>query len=181
MIIASTCTRQLLIRVGDDLNKWIREGFHSVVVQHPEEDQKTMQAMSQPMIACGEDRVFHYSGGAFGVRDKIVWEPDTSSWILKVSKPKHDIADFCLPNSLHLKATYAIVGDGYKNARGKSLVDACVAWNAIDGSQKHRIRLPAAGSGPSIIQLVKVQKYIDCAALQSDSDMEHASDSESED
>ena len=46
LIIASTCTRQLLIRVGDDLNKWIREGFHSVVVQHLEEDQKTMQALS---------------------------------------------------------------------------------------------------------------------------------------
>ena len=26
LIIASTCTRQLLIRVGDDLNKWIRDG-----------------------------------------------------------------------------------------------------------------------------------------------------------
>ena len=68
LIIASTCTRQLLIRVGDDLNKWIREGFHSLVLKHLEEDQKTMQAMSQPLIACGEDRVFHYSGRALGVR-----------------------------------------------------------------------------------------------------------------
>ena len=97
-----------------------------------------------------------------------------------MSKPKHDIADFCLTNPLHLKVSYAIVCDEYRNARAKALIDTCVAWNGIDGSLKHRIRLPAAGSGPSI-QLAIVQKDIDGAALQSDSDIEHAGDSEVED
>ena len=73
LVVVSTCTRQLLIRVGDDLNKWIREGFLSLVVQHLEEDHRKTEAMSQPLIACGEDRVFRYSGGALGVRDKICW------------------------------------------------------------------------------------------------------------
>ena len=55
-----------------------------------------------------------------------------------------------------------------------------MAWTAIDGSKKHRICLPAAGTGPTAIQVAKVQQDIDGAALQSDSDMEHAGDSESD-
>ena len=110
----------------------------------------------------------------------MFWTPESSSWSPKLQKQKHNVADFCLKNSLHLNVSYGLVGEEYRNARGKALLDACVAWNAIDGSPKHRIRLPAAGSGPSI-QLAIVQKDIDGAALQSDSDMEHASDSEGED
>ena len=150
------------------------------MVQHLGEDRKNTEAMTQPLIACGEDRVFHYSGGALGVRDKICWEPDNSPWFLKVSKPKHCAQDYCVTNSLHLKVSYSIVGDEFRLAREKALIDACVAWNAIDGSKKHRISLLAAGTGPIAIQVAKVQQDIDGTALQSDSDMEHASDSESD-
>ena len=66
LISVSTCARQILIRVGEDVNKWIREGFHSLVLKHFEEELKTMKAMSQPLIACGEEKVVHYSGSALG-------------------------------------------------------------------------------------------------------------------
>ena len=160
--------------------KWIREGFHSLVVQQLEEDRKNKEAMSQPLIACGQERVFRYSGGALGVRDKIFWEPENSSWFLKVSKPKHSTKDYCVTNSLHLKVSYAIVGEEFRLTREKTLIDACVAWNAIDGSKKHRISLPAAGTGPTAIQAAKVQQYIDGAVVQSESDVEHDGDSESD-
>ena len=72
------------------------------------------------------------------------------------------------------------MGEEFRLARQKALIDACVAWNAIDGSKKHRICLPAAGTGRTAVQVAKVQQDIDGAALQSDSDMEHAGDSESD-
>ena len=119
LISASTCTRQLLIRVGEAVNKWIHEGFHSFVLKHVEEELKTMKAMSQPLIACGEEKVFRYSGSALGVRDKILWAPETCSWNLKLQKPKHNVPDFCLKNPLHLKVSYGLVGEEYKKARGQ--------------------------------------------------------------
>ena len=97
-----------------------------------------------------------------------------------MQKPQHDIADYCFKNALHLQVSYGIVGEEFKKARGKALLDACVAWNSIDGSGKHRIKLPAADSSTPI-QLALVQSGIDGAGLNSESDMERATDSDDED
>ena len=180
LISVSTCARQLLIRVGEDVNKWIREGFHSLVLKPFEEELKTMKAMSLPLIACGEEKLFHHSGRALGVRDKMFWTPEGSSWSLKLQKQKHNVADFCLNNSLHLNVSYGPAGEEFKKARGKALLDACVAWNHLDGSGKYWIKLLDADSSPSI-QLALVQCDIDGAGLNSDSELDRASASEGED
>ena len=55
-----------------------------------------------------------------------------------------------------------------------------MAWNGIDGSGKHRIKLLVADSSTPI-QLALVQSDIDGAGLNSESEIERASDSDGED
>ena len=62
----------------------------------------------------------------------------------------------------------------------KALLDACVAWNHLDGSGKYRIKLPDADSGLAI-QLAHVQCDIDGAGLNSDSELDGGSTTEGED
>ena len=62
-------------------------------------------------------------------------------------------------------------------------MDACVAWNAIDGSKKDRISLPAYGTGPNAIRVSKVQQDTNGAvlgALESSCDEEQESSTESD-
>ena len=98
-----------------------------------------------------------------------------------MQNPKHaNIAEYCKKQSLHLRVGYGIVGEEFKKARGKALVDACVAWNDIGGSGKHRIQLPAADSS-NHIQLALVQSGIDGAGLNDESDIDRPTESEGED
>ena len=90
---------------------------------------------------------------------------------LKLRKPKHDFVTFCHENSLTLKVSWGLVGEAFKKAGEKALLHACVAWNGIDGSQKHRIKLPAADTSTDI----------KLAHALSESDKERTSDSEAED
>ena len=103
LISASTCTRQLLIRVDKDVNKWIHEGFHSFVRKHFEGELKTLKAISQPRIACGEDCFAtlaahlaigtRFSGtprlvrGALSCRNRNMRLPTTASSIPSICKP----------------------------------------------------------------------------------------------
>ena len=134
-----------------------------------------MKAMSQPLIACGEEKVFHYSGKALGVRDKIFWSPESSSWTLKLGKAKQNVSDFCRERSLRLDVSHGLAGEEFKKARGKALLDACLAWNHLDGTGKFRIKLPDVESCPAI-QLSHGQCDIDGAGLKSDSESDAGSD-----
>ena len=108
------------------------------------------------------------------------WEPENCSWFLKVSKPKHITKDYCSTNSLNLQVSFVAVGEEFRLAREAALMDACVAWNAIDGSKKHRISLPASGTGPNAIHLPKGQQDSNGAVLGSSSDEEQESSTESD-
>ena len=176
----STCTRQLLIRVGEEAGKWIREGFQSMVVLQLAEDRKAEEAISQPLIACGRERVFNYSGEALGVRDKIFWDPEDKAWYLKVSKPKHPEKEYCEKNNLNLRVSQTVAGKDFKQAMEVALMDACVAWNEIGGSKKHRISLPASGTGPNAIELAKGRQVLTGVVVggSSDEEQENSSDSD---
>ena len=85
-MFAASGTRQLLIRADDALLKWIREGLQKALGLHFHAEYGVLKALSQPFIACGEEKVFHYSGNAPGVRDKIYWVPEKRVWNLKLKK-----------------------------------------------------------------------------------------------
>ena len=127
------------IRAGDAAPKWVREGLQKMLEKHFDEEVAKQSAISQPFIACGEEKVFHYSGVALGVRDKIVWKPEERCWSLKMGKEKEDLTDFCCHTSLRLSVDSGIAGDYFRKARGKALLDTCFAWNHIDGAPKLRM------------------------------------------
>jgi len=85
-IFASSGTRQLLIRADDALINWIRKGFQKALDLHFKAEFEAVTASSQQFIACGEEKVFHYSGNALVVRDKIFWVPHKRMWALNVKK-----------------------------------------------------------------------------------------------
>ena len=181
LMSVSTCTRQFMVRVDKDVNKWIFKGFQPFVLKHFEEELKAIKAIFQPLIERGAEKVFRYSGSALGVRDKIFWSPERMAWTPKLQKPKEELTAYCRKSGLRLQVSHGLVGDECRRAREQALLDACVAWNCLDGSGKHRIRLPAVDSGTPI-QLALQQDDIDVARLADvESELEHVSDSDGED
>ena len=130
--------------------KWIRVGFEATLKTHLEDEFRS--SMRENKVGCGADKVFKYSGQALGVRDKITWNQPTRTWSLNVEEPKHEVEQYCHDNNLTLKVPLA--ADEYEDfdtLRHKALLDACTAWNELDGSRRHRIKLPDAGvSGPKL-------------------------------
>ena len=139
-----------------------------------------IKAMSRPLIACGEEKVFHYSGKALGVRDKILWVPESISWTLKVGKETQKQSELCRKQPMCLDVSPGLIGEEFKKARDKALLDACLAWNQLDGTAKFRIKLPDVEEC-SAIHLAKDQCDIDCAGLKSDSESDAGSDAEADD
>ena len=117
----------------------------------------------------------------FGVRDTIYWRPERLAWAPKIENPKDDLTAYCFKSGLRLQVSHGLVGDEFRRAREQALLDACVAWNCLDGSGKHRTRLLVVDSGTPI-QLALQQDDIDVARLADvESELEHVSDSDGED
>ena len=94
-IFARSNTRQLHIRADDALLEWIRKGFQKALELHFDDEFKSLRASGQlVLVACGEEKVSHYSGMALGVRDKIYWVPDKRTWALKVKKEKENVHEY---------------------------------------------------------------------------------------
>ena len=171
-IFASTGTRQLMIRADDALLKWIRKGFQQALDDHFKAELSAGKAMSQPLIACSEEKVFHYSGNALGVRDKICWVPETHGWGLNLKKE----TETSRRKSLCLSVNPTVTGADFTTARDKALLNACDVWNALDKSGRFRIKLPAVTDSCCDIKLPKEQNGNDGAGSDSESDSDGGSD-----
>ena len=143
---------------------------------HFQAEFSALTALSQPFIACGEEKVFHYSGNALGVRDKICWVPDKRAWALKLKKQVESTADFCRQRSLCLSVNETVTGDEFTKARDKALIDACIVWNALDKSARYRIKLPAATESCHNYQLAKGENADDSAGSDSGTESDARSD-----
>ena len=142
--------------------------------QHFDEEQAALQEKSMPLIACGEEKVFRYSGKALGVREKIFWVPESRSWTLKIGKEKKNLKDFCRERKLRLSVPPGLTGAEFKAARDKALIDACLAWNSCDGTGKYRIMFPDVTNTFAI-------KVDACSGFKSDSDSDKCTDDEAGD
>ena len=154
-VFASAGTRQIMIRVDDVSVKWIREGFQQTFEKHIEAEMGAVKAMSQPLIACGQEKVSPYSGMCLGVRDKTFWMPEKRCWALnhKLLDPEKNIRDFCRQESLCLSVQLTVFGEDFRKARDEALLDACRVWNALGKSGKQRIKLPAKTESCPVIQV----------------------------
>ena len=78
-------------------------------------------------------------------------------WGLRVKQPDGamTINEFCRQKKLTSSVPPILTGEEFQKARDKALLDACVAWNALDISKKYRISIPGSTEGCPDIQLVK--------------------------
>ena len=94
-----------------------------------------------------------------------------------MGKEKEDLTDFCRHKSLRLSVDPGIAGDEFRKARDKALLDACSAWNHIDGTPKLRMKLHEVKSFYAL-QLAKQQRDINGSGFVSDSESEAGSDAD---
>ena len=97
-----------------------------------------------------------------------------------MTKPKHTEKEYCDKNNLNLRVSQTVAGKDFKQAMEVALMDACVAWNEIDGSKKHRISLFASGIGPNAIELAKGRQVAIGVVVGGSSDEEQESSSDSD-
>ena len=166
-----TRTRQLMLRADPDTLKWILGSFAETFLKIVKTDST---AMSQTHIACGLDKVDHYSGLGLGVRDKITWSHQHMRWSLQ-DIPNIDVDDYCKRESLmvHVDSLECFSGDEYKKARRQALLHACIAWNALDKDPSKRcIKLPQTAA--------KIQVLADHSYQDTDNESEESDGSEGE-
>ena len=61
-----------------------------------------------------------------------------------------DVRAFCREAGLYLNVSPELKGKEFDSARNRALLHACRAWNMLDKSGKHRIKLPAGTDGLKI-------------------------------
>ena len=73
-------------------------------------------------------------------------------WSLNVEEAKHEVEQYCNDNNLILRVPLSAVEyEEFATLQHNALLDACTAWNELDGSRRHRIKLPDAGAnGPKL-------------------------------
>ena len=143
-----------MLRADTATMRWIQGAFAETFL-------KIVRAESPPMsqtyIACGLDKVEHYSGIGLGVRAKIKWSHQHMRWSLQ-GIPNSTVDEFCKRESFMVHVDSQLTGDDYKKARQQALIDACLAWNALNTSSKRCIKLPQTAAK---IEVLADQEYPD--------------------
>ena len=88
-----------------------------------------------------------------GVRDKIFWDPDRRAWQLKAKKHDISVKEYLEKHKLWVKVPIAAVGDEFVKQRNEALINACVVWNAIDKSDKYRIKVTESKDSCPVIMV----------------------------
>jgi len=82
------------------------------------------------------------AGDTPNIRDKVAWEPMHHGWKLSVKKPLIECKPFTDETGASLCVEAALSSIDYNEDKLRTYVNALRAWNAIDGSTRHRIPLP---------------------------------------
>ena len=77
------------------------------------------------------------------IRNKLTWHAPSATWQLHLIKPPVPLADYLTRHNL----TLAMADEGnpydYEKERTQLYITAVKVWNALDTSNRRRIRLPA--------------------------------------
>ena len=91
---------------------------------------------------------YKFLGGQknIGVRGKVRWCPRMRQWDINVEQSRvGDVEEYLSTNGLSFRASHgvAVRRDEFIQSKEQAFLRACECWNAIDGSNRQRIRLTA--------------------------------------
>ena len=139
-VIASTNARQLYIQATEKSVQWIQNGLRKSVKAFLDTE---LRAMSHTSSGAADDHVSAMLNMRNGVREKIRWMPETCKWNLHYSGELGKDQAYCKEHHVNLRVSPELEGDEFLNAREQAFVDALKVWNAIDGSGRKRLVIPA--------------------------------------
>ena len=128
--------RPIYLKVTPALRAWVMQSFMPACSRAI--DQDTKESGSQPTV--GGDFSFSGSKTYSGVRGKISWCVDNSSWNLHVRKPSRQCCGNVDLNGEPLTVDKSLNGPEYIAAKEAVFEKAVLAWNAYDGSKRFRIK-----------------------------------------
>ena len=178
-VVASTMTtRHLYILADDTATKWIHRGIAPAVQNYIEKELKTMSFDFSPPP---HDEKFSEVGFRAGVRDKVYWRPHICAWQVKAKCEKGEQKRYCAEKGYDLFVPRSIGGSQeFKAAKDVAFHNACLVWNALDKSQKPRIKLIERPL-QAPMQYLHKRKAMSHTDSEPDSSTEATEDSESGD
>ena len=168
-------TRHIMVRADAKAVAWIRDVFDRAVQQHLTVEMNNAVTAGE-YARRGENKIDQYTGQVNGVRNKIVWKPDSSRWVLKYKGNEGiNIFDYCREHNLNICVDSSLNRDEFKQERNRCLYNACIAWNRLDKSKAHRIKLPAVEETCTSISVVPPDSDLDTSDSDTDSDSDNGS------
>ena len=163
-VIASAHARHFCIQATAQSVAWIQNGLKNRVKAYIDRE---LRAMGQ---AVGE-HVPSMLNMRAGVREKIMWMPETCRWSLKFKGEIGEDKIYCKANRINLAIQTHLCDAEFLVAREKAFLDAARVWNAIDKSGRKRITVPER---PLQVQMVPVPYSEAMSHTDSDRESEHS-------
>ena len=168
-VLASTNATHLHILADGKAAQWIQTALRQTVTQYLDIE---MRAMSHNASKSdGDDSVSVSRMWRIGIRDKVHWRPETRSWKLRFHGEHGCAETFCKQNKISLTVPGNLNDSNFKVEKEKAFRDACDVWNAVDGTRRKRIKIPAKNDSMQMVPVVKAR-----AMSHSDSDSDSAAD-----
>ena len=107
--------------------------------------EKSLEAAAAPAPPVGEESAqFQLSPLAFAnVRGKVIWCCAVHGWKIEVKRPRKPWKQYVDASGMTLMVDPSLDAPAYRAAKAEAYARAVRAWNAIDGTKRHRIQLPS--------------------------------------
>ena len=135
---ASSNARLLYILSDDSAVNWLLEGLHRAVMVYLEVE---LRAISHTASPSDSDQRFPMQSGRYGVRGKVHWKAQYSSWRLEFAGAPGADKKYCKEHKIDLSVSQKVDHKMYGELRIKAFHEACKVWNAVDQSGKKPIEI----------------------------------------
>jgi len=99
------------------------------------------------------------------VSGKIIWLSQSLTWEIDLINPRVPLVQYLREHDLTLTIPDGLSKDEFERAKTATFINAANVWNALDTSERHRIRLPANIE----IYQIKIPDLSGLAKMQHDS------------
>ena len=125
-----------MVQADEDCYEWIGrdlpEVIRNTVAQASSQDSEASPSSAQP----------HWNYRSYGdIRGKVTWNRASRCWKLHMEDPKQDLSEYLAENDLTLTVGVGLRKSETQEERYKTYITACKVWNALDSSNKYRIKL----------------------------------------
>ena len=136
-VIASVDARHFYLLTNDQAVTWIKTGLAQMLTKYIE---LRMRAIHDRQPIADTTKYKHILLKD-GIRDKVIWMPTDHEWILRYNGEAGAHEKYCTETNITFQVQEDLEDGEYRIAHQKAFVNACIAWNAIDNSNRKRIRL----------------------------------------